>query len=172
MADQKVSAADVEKVKDDHEAAGKPLSPTEDPTDHSKSASEIAAQVDLKGESGATVNAKNMEAVSKDDETKEEKAEEDQTIVGKIRRSQLFFVRNHVSGQDYVGISPQNDPKATPAEKRLSSVFPLDGVSPRTGIQIVPKDGDPFSVGDGYGPDKTPADWAGVNRPDGKPLFA
>jgi hypothetical protein len=43
--------------------------------------------------------------------------------------------------------------------------------APRTGMQIRPKDGDAFSVPDGFGLDTTPADWGRVMSPDGKPLF-
>jgi hypothetical protein len=154
-------------------ATGRPTSPTEDLTDHSVSASEIARQVDPKGESGATVNAKSMEKVGEKADADEEKAKaiEDNSLAGRIRRSGLLFVRNHVTGEDYVGVSPQNDPNATAAEKRLSAVAALDGVAPRTGMIVKPAKGDAFTVGEGFGPDKTPADWAAVNSPDGKPLF-
>jgi hypothetical protein len=153
--------------------SGLPSSPVEDLTDHPMPASQMAAQVDPKGAGGATVNAKSMDKVSGQVDAKEKqaKAEEDNSIGGKIRKSELFFVRNHVTGEDYVGISPQNDENATPAEKRLSSVSALDGVAPRTGMIVKPKEGQAFTVGDGYGPDKTPADWASISTPDGKPLF-
>lgn len=154
-------------------ATGRPTSPTEDLTDHSVPAGELAKQVDPKGESGAAVNAKSIEAVSEKADVDEEAAKEveDNSLAGRIRRSGLLFVRNHVTGEDYVGQSPQNDPNATAAEKRLSSVAALDGVAPRTGMVVKPAKGDAFTVGEGFGPEKTPADWAAVNTPDGKPLF-
>ena len=99
-------------------------------------------------------------------------AEVDNTIVGKIRRSELYAVNDHPSGGGwYVGISPQNDPKASEASKRLSSVQPLDTFAPKTGMRVVPKDKEAFVIGEGFGPDATPADWARVTFPDGKPLF-
>jgi hypothetical protein len=99
-------------------------------------------------------------------------AEVDKSIVGKIRKSGLHFVRNHVTGQDYVGIPPNNDPNASEAEKRLSAVTALDSVSPRTGMIVKPASGDSFSVGEGWGPESKPEDWAAILRPDGSPLFA
>lgn len=173
MADEK-SQADAKKVEKDHAQTGKPVSPTENPADHSVSATKLAAQVDPKGTSGATVNAKSMDAVGKADKAKEdkEKIEEDQSITGKIRRSELFWVNDHtVGGGPYIGISPQNDPKASQASKLRSAVEPLDMHAPRTGLQVRPKDGDPFVIPDGFGLDSTPADWARVTFPDGKPLF-
>jgi hypothetical protein len=145
----------------------------EDPTDHSKSATSIAASVDPSGKSGATVNATSMDTVSKEDKAKEDKKalEEDQSLAGKILRSGLFFVRDHSTGEDYVGVSPQNNPDASTASKLRSAVTPLGAVPPRTGMIIRPKDGDAFTIGEGFGPDSTPDRWAGVSSPDGKPLF-
>lgn len=160
--------ADADKVETDHAKTGKPVSPTEDPTDHSTSASALAAQVDPAGKSGATVNAKSMEAVT--DKTDEAKPD-DNSLAGKILKSGLFFVRDHTTGEDYVGISPQNDPKASDATKRLSSVTPLGSVSPRTGMIVKPKDGDAFTVGEGFGPDALPSDWLKVMNSEGKSLF-
>jgi hypothetical protein len=146
---------------------GFPPSPVADLTDHSMPASELAAQVDPKGQSGASVNAASIDAVSTD-----ETPVEDKSIVGKIRKSGLHMIHNHVLGENYVGISPQNDEKASAAEKRLSGVFPLDGIAPRTGMIVKPTDGPAFSIGDGYGPEKTPQDWAGIVNPNtDKPLF-
>ena len=101
-----------------------------------------------------------------------EAEEVDSSIVGKIRRSGLYFVRDHSTGLDYVGISPQNDPKASDASKLRSSVMPLDVTPPKTGMQIKPESGDSFSVADGFGPDATVEDWAKVLTPSGAPLFA
>jgi len=95
------------------------------------------------------------------------------SLEAKIAKSELFAVNDHVGGGGvYVGISPQNDPEASEAQKRLSSVNPLTIVAPKTGMRVIPKDGDAFTIGEGFGPDATPADWARVTRPDGKPLFA
>lgn len=97
---------------------------------------------------------------------------EDNSLEAKIRRSELFWVNDHtVGGGPYIGISPQNDPKASQASKLRSNVEPLDLHAPRTGLQVRPKDGDPFVIPDGFGLDSTPADWAKVTYPDGKPLF-
>jgi hypothetical protein len=120
----------------------------EDPTDHSKSS--------------ATVGVETTDAAS----------EEDQSLAGKILRSGLFFVRDHSTGEDYVGISPQNNPDASDASKLRSAVTPLGAIAPRTGMVIKPKDGPAFTIGEGFGPDSTPERWAGVTTPDGKPLFA
>lgn len=162
-----------DKVDADHAKTGRLLSGTEDPADHSVSAGEIDAQVDPKGTSGATINAASIDKVNDGKDEKDAKRlEEDQSIAGKIHRSQLFFVRDHTTGEDYVGISPQNNPDASPASKRLSSVSTLGTVPPRTGMVVRPKDGPAFTVGEGYGPDSTPEQWAGVTNPEtGKPLF-
>lgn len=146
----------------------------EDPTDHSKPASEIAAQVDPKATSGATINAKSMDTVSRADQAAEDKKnlEEDQSLAGKILRSGLVFVRDHSTGEDYVGASPQNNPDATEASKLRSAVTPLGAVVPRTGMIVRPKKGESFTIGGGFGPDGTPDDWAKVTNPDGKALFA
>jgi len=174
MATKDKGAADAEKVKKDHAKTGKPVGPVDDPTDHSVPAGAIAAKVDPAGKSGATVNAETMDAVSKADEAKEdqEKAEEDNSIAGKLRKTGLFFVHDHSTGRRYVGISPQNDPKATEGSKRLSTVQSLDAAAPRTGIEVIPAEGDSFVVGDGFGPDATPADWSKVTRPDGSLFLA
>lgn len=160
-----------DQVKADHAKTGKPLSPAEDPTDHSKPASEIAAQVDPKGSSGATVNAASMDAVNKEGD--EKAADEDNTIAGKLLRSGLVFVRDHSTGEDYVGESPQNNPDASTASKLRSSITPLGAVAPRTGMIVRPKDGPAFTIPDGFGPDSTPDHWSGVTNPEtGKALFA
>lgn len=169
------AASQAKSVKKAHAKSARPVSPTDDPTDHSTSASELAGQIDPKGKSGATVNAESIDKLSaKADEKEEaERKEVDNSIVGKIRRSELYAVNDHPNGGGwYVGISPQNDPKASEASKRLSSVQPLDTFAPKTGMQVKPKDGDSFVIGEGFGPDATPADWARVTTPDGKPLFA
>lgn len=173
MPDNKDQKDQVEKAH--AKAGGKPVSPTEDPTVRATSASALAAQIDPKGTSGATVNAASMDKVNKDDEAKEEaeKQEEDQSIAGKIRRSGLYFVRDHSRGGDgYIGVSPQNDPKADQASKERSLVAPLDGISPRTGMQVRLEDGTSFSIPDGFNQSSQPGDWAKVLRPDGSPLFS
>ena len=174
MPDEKAQA-DAKKVEQDHAKTGKPVSPTENPAVHAVPASELAKQVDPTGKGGATVNAASMDKVNKADKAKEDRQrlEEDQPIAGKIRRSELFWVNDHtVGGGPYIGISPQNDPKASQASKQRSNVEPLDMHAPKTGLQVRPKDGDPFVIPDGFGLDSTPADWARVTFPDGKPLFA
>jgi hypothetical protein len=162
------------KVEADHAKSGRPVSPTEDPTKHAVPASELAGQIDPTKKSGATVNAESMDKIQAKEEEKEQaqQAALDEGLPGKIKASGLFFVRDHsVGGDGYVGISPQNDPNATEASKNRSVVVPLTVHAPRTGMQIRPKDGDAFSVPDGFGLDTTPADWGRVMSPDGKPLF-
>ena len=169
------AAGQAKSVRKAHAASGRPVSPTDDPTDHSMSASEISGQTDPKGRSGATVNAESIDRLSAkmDENEAADQAEVDNSIVGKIRRSELYAVNDHPNGGGWmVAISPQNDPNASPASKRLSSVQPLDTFAPKTGMQVRPKDGDAFVIGEGFGPDATPADWAKVVRPDGKPLFS
>jgi hypothetical protein len=154
--------------------AGKPVSPTEDPTDHSTSAASIAAKTDPSGKGGATVNAASMDAVSADMKNKEDadRLAEDQSIFGKARRAGIFWVNDHSrGGGPYIGISPQNDPKADQASKERSTVEPLELHAPRTGLQVRLPDGTSFNIPDGFGNDTTPNDWARVVRPDGKPLF-
>lgn len=137
-------------------AAGTP----EDPTDHSKPASEIA--VDPKAKTAVSIDA-----------VKIEDAPEENSLEAKIKKSELFVVNDHPSGGGpYVGISPQNDPDASESSKRLSSVASLGTVAPKTGMRVIPKDGDAFTIGEGFGLDATPADWAKVTKPDGTPLFA
>lgn len=161
-------SASKKKIDKDHAATGRPVSPTEDPTDHSTSAAALAGQVDPRGRSGATANAESMDAVNRDAEAKEdqERAEDDNSLAGKIRKSELFLVNDHSrGGGPYVGISPQNDPKADQSSKNRSAVTPLGMVAPRTGLEIRLKDGTSFTIGDGFGPDATPADWAKVVNP-------
>lgn len=152
----------------------RPVSPTDDPTDHSVSAREIAGQVDPKGTGGATVNAASIDTVTADDKAKEDadRLAEDQSIFGKARRAGMFFIRDHSrGGAAYVGISPQNDPKADQASKERSLVEPLELHPPQTGIEIRFPDGFSMSVPDGFGPGSQPGDWAKITRPDGSPLF-
>lgn len=170
--DAKDQKKEIEKA---HQAQGRPVSPTDDPTDHSLPATQLAAQVDPKKESGATVNAKSMDAMNRADEAAEDKErlDDDQSIGGKLRRSGLFFVRDHTTGEDYVGISPAADPNASYASKTRSLVQPLDLVSPRTGMVVRPKDGDAFTIPEGFGPDSNPGRWAEVRNPtSNEPLFA
>jgi len=115
------------------------------------------------GSSGAVEAAKATEA---------EVEEVEDTIIGKIQKSGLYFVRDHSSGLDYVGVSPQNDPDASEASKLRSSVIALDVHPPRTGLQIRPKEGEAFAVAEGFGPDATVEDWTKVLSPSGVPLFA
>lgn len=172
----KAEAASLAKdVKKAHAATGRPVSPTDDPTDHSTSASAIAGQADPGKKSGATASAASLDKLTAKDKDKEaaEAAEVDNTIVGKIRRSELYAVNDHPNGGGWVvAISPQNDPKASQASKRLSSVQPLDTFPPKTGMRVIPKDGDEFVIGEGFGPDSQPGDWQKVVRPDGSLLFA
>jgi hypothetical protein len=153
----------------------RPVSPTEDPTDHSVSATELAKSVDPKGDSGAAVNAKSMDAVNRDLDAKEdaERLEEDQSVFGKARRMGLFFVRDHSrGGAAYIGISPQVDPDADRASKERSLVEPLELHAPATGTEVRMPDGKSFTIPDGFGPGSTPADWAKVVNPETKkPLF-
>jgi hypothetical protein len=170
--DAKDTKKDIEKA---HQVQGRPVSPTDDPTDHSVPASQIAKQVDPKATSSATVNAKSMDTMNRADEAKEDKGklEEDQSVGGKLRRSGLFFVRDHSTGMEYIGISPANDPNASMATKTRSQIQSIDSVSPRTGMVVKPKDGDAFTVPEGYGPDSTPDRWMSVVDPTTKkPLFA
>lgn len=173
--DKKQSAADAKKVEADHAKTGRPVSPTEDPTDHSVSAGAMAAQLDPHGRSGAAVNAKAMDKVAEADEAAEAKAlaEEDKSLAGRIRKSQLYWIVDHsMGGNPYIGISPQNDPDASPASKRVSIVEPVEFHSPATGLEIRLPDGPSFTVGDGFGPGSQPSDWDKIKRPDGSPLFA
>lgn len=178
MADKKQPADDAatkREIEKDHAVTGRPVSPTEDPTDHSVPAGELAKQVDPKGESGATINAESMEGVAEADEQAEEKRqeEEDKSIAGKIRRSKLMWVNDHSrGGGPYIGISPTLDPKADYASKTRSLVEPLDLHSPRTGLEVRLEDGTSFVLGDEFGMDATPGDWAKVKKPDGELLFA
>lgn len=173
MTDTKAKAAGQAKdVRKAHAVTGRPVSPTDDPTDHSTSAAAIAG---LGTKSGAVANAASIDALNKTDKAKEaaELAKIDNTIVGKIRRSELYAVNDHPNGGGWmVAISPQNDPNASPASKRLSSVQPLDTFAPKTGMRVVPKDGEEFVIGEGFNLDATPADWQKVTKPDGSLLFA
>lgn len=171
---KKAAAGAKKAVEKAHAATGRPVSPTEDPTDHSVPAPEIAKQLDPKGTSGAAINAASIDKVRKADEqaAEEQQAEVDNSIAGKIARSGLYFVRDHSRGGDaYIGISPSQDEKADYASKTRSLVEPLDLHSPRTGMQVILKDGTSFTLGDEFGMDSTPADWAKVKSPDGKLLF-
>ena len=175
MADDKTKQqADAKKVEQDHAKTGRPVSPTEDPESHAVPASEIAKQLDPRGGSGATVNAAAMDRINATDEAEEQKrlAEEDKSLAGRIRRSGLLWINDHsTGGGPYVGISPQNDPKATEASKRVSIVEPLDLHVPHTGLQVRIPDGETFSVGDGFGPGSSFNDWGRVMLPSGEPLF-
>lgn len=176
MADDKSKQqADAKKVEKDHAATGRPVSPTEDPEVHAVPASEIAKQLDPKGGSGATVNATSMDRVNATEKAKEDKErlEEDKSLAGRIRKTGLMWINDHsVGGGPYIGISPQNDPKATEASKLRSIVEPLDLHVPHTGLQVRIPDGDTFTIGDGFGPGSNFNDWGRITKPDGKPLFA
>jgi hypothetical protein len=181
MADKESPKAGTEAAKDqrkeiekDHAIQGRPVSPADDPTDHSVPATQIAAQVDPKGEGGATVNARSMDAVNRADEAAEdrERLEDDKSLAGKIRRSGLFFVRDHSVGREYIGVTPSLDSEASVASQHRSLTEPLSMHPPRTGMQIYPKDGEPFTVADGFGNDTNGGDWARVINPHTeKPLF-
>lgn len=172
-AEAKADAAAAKKAAADKPAGVAAGSPG-DPTDHSVSAGALAAQVDPAKKSGAAVNAESMDKISAKADAKEkaEAAEEDNTIVGKLKRSGLYFVRNHSTGEDYIGESPQNDPDASDASKLRSTVMPISVHPPRTGMQVRIKGGESFTVGEGFGPDAVPADWQKVTKPDGSLLFA
>jgi len=134
---------------------------------HSTSAGNIAESVDS--------GKKSKAAASIDDAAKgiEEKPAEDNSLFARMARSGLVYVRDHTSGQDYVGIPPSQDENATDASKRLSAVIPLSTIGPRTGMRVIPKDGEPFQIGEGFGLDANPDRWEGVTNPKtGKALFA
>jgi hypothetical protein len=161
------------KVKADHAKTGRPVSPTEDPTSHKTTGAALASQVDPKGTSGATVNAKTVDDIAAV-EAEKQKADEaavDNSLLGRIAKKGFFFVRDHTTGVDYVGASPQNDPDASEASKLRSGVFPLSQIAPRTGMLIRLEKGNSFQLGEGFGPETNPGDWQRVTTPDGKPLF-
>jgi hypothetical protein len=171
MAKKTATKREIEKAHTD-----RPVSPTEDPTDHSVSAGTLAKAVDPKGDSGATVNARSMDAVNREQDAKEdaEKLEEDQSVFGKARRMGLFWVNDHsVGGGPYIGISPQNDPNATPASKLRSNVESIESHSPVVGLQVRLSNGTIFSLPDTFPPvGGNPSDWAKVINPETKkPLF-
>lgn len=169
--DAKDQKKEIEKA---HSIQGRPVSPTDDPTDHSVPATQLAAQVDPKKESGATVNAKSMDAMNRADEAAEDKErlDDDQSLAGKIRRSGLYFNRDHTVGREYVGITPSLDPNASVASLHRTLTEPLSSHPPRTGMQIYPKDGEAFTVPEGFGNDTNADDWGRVTNPaNGEPLF-
>jgi hypothetical protein len=154
--------------------AGKPVSPTEDPTDHSTSAASLAAAADPSKKSGAAVNAASMDAVNADMQNKEDadRLAEDQSVFGKARRAGVFAINDHSRGGGWkIGISPQNDPKADEASKTRTAVEPLELHPPQTGMPITLPDGTSFTIPDGFGPGSQASDWERVKRPDGSPLF-
>jgi hypothetical protein len=176
MAKAKAAKKTATKKQIEKQHTDRPVSPTEDPTDHSTSAANLTKAIDPKASSGAAVNARSMDAVNREQDAKEdaERLEEDQSVFGKARRMGLFFVRDHSrGGAAYIGISPQNDPDADRASKERSLVEPLDLHKPQTGMEVRLKDGSAFTIPDGFGPGSTPADWARVIDPNTKkPLFA
>ena len=89
----------------------------------------------------------------------------------KIAKKGFVFVRDHTTGVDYVGLSPQVDPDASEASKLRSGVFPLSQMPPRTGMVVKIDKSNSFPIGEGFGPETTSADWGRVQTPEGKPLF-
>jgi hypothetical protein len=141
--------------------------------DNAVSASTIAAATAGKTEDAATINAASMDKAAEtlDAQEAKDREDEDNSFMGKVRRSGLVFNRNHNTGEDYVGLSVQLDPNASVADKKRTSVSPLEAVAPKTGMEVRPAKGEAFTIGDGFGADSKPEDWARVTGADGKPLF-
>lgn len=135
------------------------------------SASAIAESIDKGGKGKAAAASIDESAASLAATEAEEK--EDNSLFARIAKSGLVFVNDHSTGNQYVGIPPSQDPDSSEASRRLAAISPLSAVGPRTGMKIVPKGGDPFQVGEGFGPDANPDRWEGVVNPEtGKALFA
>jgi hypothetical protein len=165
-----------EKADESTEARVFPESEANTASDHAKSASEIAAAVSpAKGESGANVNAKSMDAVSEQLDRQDEKRaeDEDKSVFGRIARSGLVHNRDNVSGDEWVGPSVQTEGPEFAYRKLKVSVTPLPNIAPRTGMLVRPDGltGDSFTIPEGFGPDKNPDDWGKVSKPDGSSLF-
>lgn len=103
------------------------------------------------------------------EETAETKAEEDQSEYGRLSRSGYGLNEDKVTGKRWVGVSYAVDPEEK--DKDHTVVFtPITDVRPWTGLQVRPKNGEPFAVPE-VGKDATPAYWLSLLIPGTKTNF-
>lgn len=154
-------------------AGDRPKSAMESLEKHAVPAGAIAAQVDPGKDAKSKAQAQSIEKASDALTKAEDEAKpEDNSLFARMARSGLVHVNDHSTGRAYVGIPPSQDENATDASKRLAAVNPLSIIGPRTGMEVRPKDGDSFTVPDGFGTDANPDRWEGVVNPaTGKGLF-
>jgi hypothetical protein len=154
-------------------AAGSQLTGTDDDkltslTDNSVSASEMSAMrgTDDKKPSLAATD-ETVESLNAEDAKRKE--EEDNSEYGRLSRSGYVLNEDQVDGRRWIGIPWQQDEE----EKRkghIIRVTPLADARPFTGLQVRPKNGEPFAVPE-VGKDVTSAYWLSLMIPSTKKSF-
>lgn len=146
--------------------------PASNPRDNSVSAAELAAKLpgDDKGKGLLAADAQTAERMEAEDETR--KADEDNSVAGRLARSGYLYHENQITGERWVGTPIQQDDSADLASKQRTRVTSLSEAKPFTGLTIKPKDGEPFAVPEEFGGrEATPKDWLAILNPATKKPF-
>lgn len=149
--------------------ANEPQNAMSDIQSHEATQSEITAKRGGKVSPLAAQDEKTHERIK--EEAAKERREEDTTIHARLSRSGYVLNENQITGERWIGESIQRDPDADAASKNRTRITNIAEVRPFRGLQVRPKDGEPFAVSEEYDKDATPADWLGMIDPNTKKPF-
>lgn len=115
------------------------------------------------GKASLAASPATMDALA--EETAGEKTEQDNSVYGRLSRSGYVLNENQITGERWIGETIQNDPDADHASKLKTRITPIAEVRPWRGLEVRPKNGEPFAVSEEYDKDTTPASWLGMLIP-------
>lgn len=161
-------AADAAIAKEAPTKGKEPVNPASDLTDHSVTASEMAAK---KGGKASKLAATDETVETLAAETAAESASEDVSVHGRLSRSGYVLNENQITGERWIGESIQRDPNADATARAKTRVTNIAEVRPWKGLEVRPKSGEPFVVSDEYDKDSTPAAWLSMLIPGTKQNF-
>lgn len=146
-------------------AAGSQLTGTDDDKLTSLNTTEVPMSEirATRGDKGSKLAALDETAAQLDSEIKEEKREEDMSDYGRLSRSGYVLNEDQVDGRRWVGI-PYSRDEEEKSKGHVVRITPIQEVRPWTGLQVRPKDGEPFAVPE-VGKDATPSFWLGLLIP-------
>jgi hypothetical protein len=142
-------------------AANEPESKLTNLQDNSVSPAEMS---ELRGNKDSKLAASTETAEKMEEESTERKEDEDNSTHGRLSRSGFVLNEDMVTGDRWVGIPYSQDAEELKKGHKVR-VTPISEVRPWTGLQVRPKNGEPFAVPE-VSKDESPAFWLGLMIPD------
>lgn len=172
-AKEKDAAKTADAASDTSPAAGSQLTGTDDDKMTFPETTEVSAS-EMSAMRGTDPNKPSLAATDEDvdranAEDAEKKAEEDTSEYGRLSRSGYVLNEDQVDGRRWIGVPWQQD-EAEKDKGHIVRVTPLADARPFTGLQVRPKNGEPFAVPE-VGKDATPAFWLSLMVPGTKKNF-